>query len=57
MLTIQDQLLIGRYQTMISNQIRLALKDLREEKSLREKTIDGASYVEIADDADDEPLA
>ena len=30
MLTIQDQLLIGRYQTMISNQIRQAMKDLRE---------------------------
>jgi hypothetical protein len=57
MLTIQDQLLVGRYQTMISNQIRQAMKDLREERSFREKTIDSASFVEIANDGDDELLA
>jgi hypothetical protein len=57
LLAIQDQLLIGRYQTMISNQIRQALKDLRDERSLREKTIDAAPYVQIANDADEEPLA
>jgi len=57
LLAIQDQLLIGRYQTMISNQIRQALKDLRDERSFREKTIDGASYLKIANDGDDEPAA
>jgi hypothetical protein len=57
LLAIQDQLLIGRYQTMISNQIRQALKDLRDERSFREKTIDGASFLKIANDGDDEPAA
>jgi hypothetical protein len=47
---IQDQLLIGRYQTMISNQVRQALKDLRDERSLREKTIDAAPYLQIRND-------
>jgi hypothetical protein len=57
LLAIQDQLLIGRYQTMFSNQVRQALKDLRDERSLREKTIDAAPYVQIANDAGEEPLA
>jgi hypothetical protein len=57
MLTIEDQLLIGRYQTMISNQIRQAMSDLREERAWREKTIDAAPYVQITDDSDEEPSA
>ena len=57
MLSIREQLLVGRYQTMINNQIRQTLKDLREERSLREKTIDAAPYVQIAKDTDNEPLA
>lgn len=47
LLTIQDQLLIGRYQTMISNQLRQALKDLREERTWREKTIDAAPRMAV----------
>lgn len=56
-LGIQRQLLIGRYQALINNQIRQALKHLRDERSLREKTIEAAPYGQIANDADGDPLA
>lgn len=52
-LGIQRQLLIGRYQALINNQIRQALKDLRDERSWREKTIDAAPYGQIANDEGD----
>ncbi|KCZ47306.1 hypothetical protein [Hyphomonas sp. CY54-11-8] len=40
-LAIDTQLLVGRYQTMLSNQITQTLAQLRQEKALREKTLDG----------------
>lgn len=39
-LPIEIQLLVGRYQTMLSNQITQTLKQLREEQSLRQQTIE-----------------
>ncbi len=39
-LRIDDNLLLGRYQTMLGNQIRQALRDLRDEKAWPAKTID-----------------
>ena len=40
-LAIDTQLLVGRYQTMLSNQVAQTLAQLRQEKTLREKTLDG----------------
>ena len=40
-LAIDTQLLVGRYQTMLSNQVAQTLAQLRQEKALREKTLDG----------------
>ena len=39
-LPVETQLLVGRYQTMLSNQITQTLKQLREERALREQIID-----------------
>ena len=39
-LPIETQLLVGRYQTMLLNQIDRVLKQLREEKAARADTID-----------------
>lgn len=39
-LPIEVQLLVGRYQTMLSNQITQTLKQLREEQELRQQTIE-----------------
>lgn len=39
-LPIEIQLLVGRYQTMLSNQITQTLKQLREEQELRQQTIE-----------------
>lgn len=36
-----DQLLIGRYQTMLSNQVAKTLKELRAEQDLRIRTLEG----------------
>ncbi|MEM6415371.1 MAG: hypothetical protein AAF720_12030 [Pseudomonadota bacterium] len=42
-LKFNDQLLIGRYQTMLNNQIKQTVELLRQEQALRTKTIDGVS--------------
>lgn len=39
-LPIETQLLVGRYQTMLSNQITQTLKQLREEQEQRQQTIE-----------------
>ncbi|GAB5488649.1 MAG: hypothetical protein Pars2KO_22190 [Parasphingorhabdus sp.] len=39
-LPIETQLLIGRYQTMLSNQISQTLKQLRDEQKLGQQTIE-----------------
>jgi hypothetical protein len=44
-LPIETQLLVGRYQTMLSNQIMQTLKQLREEQKLREQVIEVAPKV------------
>ena len=39
-LAFEDQLLIGRYQTMLTNQIFVTLRELRTEKDRRARTIE-----------------
>ena len=43
MLPIETQMLMGRYQTMLSNQIEQTLASLRREIELRESTIEAAN--------------
>jgi len=44
LLSLNDQLLIGRYQTMINNQVFRTIEELRRHQEHRLKTIDAMNY-------------